>query len=256
MRKFKIAMKRDLTKNFFGNQSWPLTCRTWVMQQTWNNVWFIHLPVSSESLRHLIPQRLQIDTYQGQAWIGIVLFVMEGIYLRGVPVKLFPSFPEINVRTYVTFNGKPGVFFLSLDAEHWVTYTLGKKWFRLPYFYSHIAALNENQSFTYHCVRKDRLSPPAAFNGTVTPVSDVYFSKPGTLEYWLIERYRLFSVDSKGRIYSGEIHHVPWPLQKGEGAITMNTLISPFHAAPVTDAKPIFHFSSGVNARIWNIKKQ
>ncbi len=237
------------------HRSWPLPSKKWIMRQTWSNLLFAHWPLPPETLRPHIPPPLQIDTFDRYAWLGVVLFVMDGIYPRGLPsVSIFPKFPEINVRTYVQCNGKPGVYFMSLDAEHWVTYTIAKRWFRLPYYSAQISFQKEGQTFQYQSIRKGKTNTPIIFNGKYVPLSEVYFAKKGTLDHWLTERYCLYSTDNGVNIYCGEIHHRPWPLQKAEAEICTNTLFSPFNF-DLTEVKPIFHFSKGVDTLIWNIKK-
>ncbi|AIE61245.1 YqjF family protein [Bacillus methanolicus] len=241
--------------NDITHRPWPLPSKKWIMRQTWSNLLFAHWPVPPETLRPHIPPPLQIDTFNGYAWLGIVLFVLEGIYPRGLSyVSLVPPFPEINVRTYVQCNGKPGVYFMSLDAEHWITYTIAKKLFRLPYYSAQISFQKKGQTFHCKSIRKGKTNTPIIFNGNYVPLSEVYFAKEGTLDHWLTERYCLYSTDNGANIYCGEIHHRPWPLQKAETEICTNTLFSPFHF-DFTEVKPISHFSKGVDALIWNIKK-
>lgn len=230
--------------------------KNWIMKQSWKNLLFAHWPIPVDVIRPYVPKPLQVDTFERYAWIGVVAFVMDGIFLRGLPgMPLFAKFPEINVRTYVHFNGKPGVFFLSLDAPHWVTYTLARKWYRLPYFYSQIHTQQDQPEFYYHSLRKDRRSSfPASFDGKFMASSDVYFSKKGMIDHWLTERYCLYSVDAKGNIYHGEIDHTPWPLQNVEAAIYQNTLIAPFKIE-LPRMQPLFHFSAGVDSIFSNIKR-
>ncbi|MGG4267921.1 DUF2071 domain-containing protein [Peribacillus simplex] len=101
-----------------AHRPWPIPLKKWIMRQTWRNLLFTHLPLPAETLRPHIPPHLEIDTFGGNAWLGVILFVMEGIYPRGLSsLSLTPKFSEINVRTYVQCDGKPGIFFMSLDVE-------------------------------------------------------------------------------------------------------------------------------------------
>ncbi|OLO37091.1 hypothetical protein BTR23_14255 [Alkalihalophilus pseudofirmus] len=227
----------------------------WILNQTWKNLLFLHWPVHHEHLEQHIPKQLQIDSYRGIAWISIVLLMMDSISLKAVPFSIFPAFPEINVRTYVVYNNEPGVFFLSLDAEHWSTYTLAKKWYRLPYYHSEISFYNDGSEYTYESIRRDKTSVNSLFHGTFSTKPEVFYAKPNTLEYWLLERYHMFSADHSNHIYSTEISHRPWPLQLAEVEIKRNTLLSSLHIFP-SDIKPKVQFSSGVKALITNIKKQ
>ncbi|WP_423800590.1 YqjF family protein [Neobacillus sp. SAB-20_R2A] len=230
--------------------------KNWIMKQSWRNLLFAHWPVPVEVIRPFVPKALQIDTFERYAWIGIVVFVMDGIFLRGLPrLPLFAKFPEINVRTYVKYKGKPGVYFLSLDAPHWATYTIARKWYRLPYFYSEIHAWEERAEFSYNSVRKDRKSTsPVGFDGKFSASSEVYFAECGTLDHWLTERYCLYSVDAKGNIFCGEIDHAPWPLHRAEADICQNTLVSPFKF-DLPKMAPFLHFSPGVDSIFSNIRR-
>ena len=238
-----------------AHRPWPLPSKNWIMRQSWRNFLFTHWPIPTEILRPHIPSTLEIDTYNGSAWLGVVVFVMEGIYPRGLSsISLTPAFPEINVRTYVHYDGKPGILFMSLDVGDWASYTIAKKWYRLPYKKSSISFQQEGQTFRCQSVRKGKTNPPISFQVKYTPVSEVYFPKEGTLDHWLTERYCLFSSDNGNVIFCGDIHHRPWPLQKASANISRNTLFSPFDLA-VSGTKPVFHFSKGVDTLIWNIKK-
>ncbi|MGG2091983.1 DUF2071 domain-containing protein [Bacillus sp. S13(2024)] len=238
-----------------NHRLWPLPSKKWIMRQTWKNVLFVHWPIPAEILQPYIPSSLKIDTFDGYAWIGVVIFVMDGIYHRRLPsVSLVSKFPEINVRTYVQYDGKPGVYFISLDVEDWASYTIARKWFRLPYYSAQISFQKEGQTFHCQSMRKEKTNTPITFNGKYVPLSEIYFAKKETLDYWLTERYCFYSTDNKSNIYCSEIHHLPWPLQKVETEIYMNTLFSPFHF-DFTEIKPIYHFSKGVDSLIWNIKK-
>ena len=208
-----------------AHRPWPLPSKNWIMRQSWRNFLFIHWPIPAEILRPHIPSFLEIDTYNGSAWLGVVVFVMEGIYPRGLSsISLTPTFPEINVRTYVHYNGKPGIFFMSLDVGDWASCTIAKRWYRLPYKKADISSRKEGQTFHCQSVRKGTKNPPIPFQVKYTPLSEVYFPKEGTLDHWLTERYCLFSSNNGGNIFCGEIHHRPWPLQKVKAEIIRNTL--------------------------------
>ena len=121
---------------------------------------FTHWPIPTEILRPHIPSTLEIDTYNGSAWLGVVVFVMEGIYPRGLSsISLTPKFPEINVRTYVQYDGKPGIFFMSLDVGDWASYTIAKKWYRLPYKKSQFLFNKKGKPFIAKVFVKGRQIP-------------------------------------------------------------------------------------------------
>src|ERR1700687_6083754 len=118
-----------------AHRPWPLPARGWVMAGTWRDLLFAHWPVATTSLRPLVPARLRIDTFDGQAWLAVVPFRMSGVRLRGTPAMPWLSaFPELNVRTYVRCGAKPGVWFFSLDAGNPLAVGIARAWFHLPYY--------------------------------------------------------------------------------------------------------------------------
>lgn len=238
-----------------AHRSYPIPSRNWIMRQTWNNLLFLHWPISPKQLQPFIPSPLQIDIFNQYAWIGIIVFCMGGIYPRGFSLKsLTPKFKEINVRTYVLLNGKPGVYFLSLDVPDWASLTIAKRWYHLPYHPAKVSIQKEEQ--TFHClsIRNGKANSPISFNGKFKPISEVFFPQEGTLEHWLTERYCLYSTKTGDDIYCGEIHHRPWPLQIAEAEISHNTMFSPFEW-DLSDVKPISHYAEGMDTLIWNIKR-
>ncbi|MBU8880406.1 DUF2071 domain-containing protein [Bacillus sp. FJAT-29790] len=242
--------------NEVAHRPWPVPSNKWVMRQTWSNLLFLHWPISSESLRPYIPPSIQIDIFGEYAWLGVILFVTEGVYPRGLSsVSLACKFPEINLRTYVIYNGKPGIYFLSLDSRNWASTMIGKSWFHLPYYYAQISFQQKGQAFHFQSTRKGKIDEPIKFSCNYAHSSEVYFTQEGTLDHWLTERYCMFSSDKGSNIYSVDLHHRPWPLQKAEAEIYTNTLFSPFHF-DLSEVKPLSHFSKGIDALFWNIKKQ
>ncbi|MCQ6278424.1 YqjF family protein [Bacillus sp. EB600] len=241
--------------NDISHRPWPLPSKNWILRQTWNDLLFVHYPIPVELLRPHIPGSLQIDTFDGTAWLGVVVFVMEGIYFRGLAaVSLTPKFTEINVRTYVHCNGKPGVYFMSLDVGNLASLLIAKKWYRLPYQPAQISIQKEGESFYCQSLRKGKMKIPIAFEGKYVPLSEVYLPEKGTVDHWLTERYCFFSTNKRGSVFCGEIHHRPWPLQKVKAEIVRNTLFTPFQV-DVEEEKTITHFSMGVEAFFWNIKR-
>ncbi|MCY9695065.1 YqjF family protein [Paenibacillus alginolyticus] len=238
------------------SRSWPLTNKPWIMHQIWNDLLFAHWPISIETLRPLLPAHIPIDTFDGTAWIGVVPFHMSGIAPRGLPpLPYFSAFPEINVRTYVTIQGKPGVYFFSLDAHNRFAVEAARFAFHLPYFYAHIQVQHqaENTIF-YQSLRKDNRARHGEFAGEYRPSSDIQLANPETLEYWLTERYCLYCTDRRGNVYRGEIDHDPWPLQSAEASINVNTLPYSF-GIQLPDTSPLLHFAKKLKVKIWALEK-
>lgn len=238
------------------SRSWPLPARPWIMQQIWNDLLFAHWPIPFEIIRELVPTSMPIDTFEGTAWVGVVPFHMTGVTLRGIPaLPYFSSFPEINVRTYVTMNDKPGVYFFSLDAHNKFAVEAARSLFHLPYFYTQIKVkqLATNTTF-YHSVRQDSRAQHGEFLGEYHPSAPIRYALPGTLEYWLTERYCLYCQDRQGGIYRGEIDHDPWPLQLAEADISINTLPASF-GIMLPEHSPVLHFAKQLKVKIWALGK-
>ncbi|WP_257131809.1 YqjF family protein [Bacillus sp. AFS017336] len=227
----------------------------WIMSQSWENVLFMHWPISAKLLQTHIPKELTIDTYDGTAWLGIVLFSTNGVYLRGMPsISLLPICPEINVRTYVKYNGKPGVYFLSLDVSNWVLYTIAKHWFHLSYFPANISSQKIKNIFHFESKRIKSKKEIIQFDCKFETNSNDYLAKEDTLEHWLTEKYCFFSNDQKGNIYRCDIDHTQWTLQNVDLTISINTMCTPLNFR-LPNTSPITHFSPGVETILWNIKK-
>jgi uncharacterized protein YqjF (DUF2071 family) len=227
----------------------------WIMRQNWRNLLFAHWPVAPEAIQHLLPNGVRPDTYDGQAWIGVIAFRLDGIGLRGLPaVPPFNAFPEINVRTYVTYNGRPGVFFLSLDANNRAAMALARPWFRLPYTYSQISFLQEGDSFHFDSCRRGMGAPQAEFSGVYYPTGEPGAALTGTIEHFLTERYSFYTTNAKRELYRCDVFHQPWPLQQAKAAIQKNTMPAS-HGIQLPDTAPVLHYSSGVEAQIWPLRK-
>src|SRR5262245_8592783 len=158
-----------------NNRSWPPPSKPWVMKQIWHDLIFAHWPVPVDQLRPLIPARLQIDTYEGQAWIGVVPFHMSGIRPRLFPaIPWLTAFPALNVRTYVVTDEKPGVWFFSLDAANPVAVAIARRWFLLPYFHARMSCREDSDGITYSSQRIHRAAPSANFVGQYHATSGVF----------------------------------------------------------------------------------
>ncbi|MCY9660577.1 DUF2071 domain-containing protein [Paenibacillus chondroitinus] len=238
------------------SRSWPLPAKPWIMHQIWNDLLFAHWPVPVEIIRNLLPSSIPIDTFEGTAWVGVVPFHMTGVTPRGIPaLPYFSSFPEINVRTYVTIHGKPGVYFFSLDAHNKFAVEAARILFHLPYFYTQIEVKQTSNNTTfYHSVRQDPRARQGEFLAEYRPTSPIRQAIVGTLEYWLTERYCLYCKDRSGRIYRGEIDHDPWPLQSAEAEISMNTLPASF-GIKLPEEAPVLHFAKQLKVKIWALEK-
>ena len=210
------------------HRPWALPSKPWVMTMAWVDLLFAHWTVSVEALRAIVPAKLELDLFEGRAYVGVVPFRMEGVgprFLSWMP-EGGPSpraFPELNVRTYVRVGDKPGVFFFSLDATSRLAVWGARTFFDLPYMNAAIKLQRDGDWITYDSRRRDARGGEGDFVGRYRPMGEPYLSEPGSLEYWLTERYCLYADNGRGRIKRGEVHHVPWPLQRAEAEIETNT---------------------------------
>jgi uncharacterized protein YqjF (DUF2071 family) len=225
------------------------------MKQTWLDLLFAHWPVRYERLRELVPPGLELETYDGYAWIGIVPFRMDSIRMRGLPpIPYTKAFAELNVRTYVKAGDKPGVYFFSLDAANRFAVMTARRFFFLPYFYARMQVTQRAQVYNYVSRRKDDRGASVSFEGSYSPVSSSFYAASQTFEHWLTERYCLYSIDDKQNVWRGEIHHLPWTLHSAEADISINTMASG-QGIELLDAKPLLHFSKRLDVLIWPIYK-
>jgi len=240
------------TLNNLAHRPWPLPERKWTLSMRWADLLFMHWRVDAVAFRRRIPAGLELDLFEGQAWLGVVPFCMVDTRLRGLPPMPFASsFPELNVRTYVRRNGKSGVWFFSLDATSWLAVQTARRFFHLPYEHAQMSAETVEGTIQY---QSDRRDGRAKFVGSYRAVGPVTLAKPGTLEHWLTERYCLYSADSKDGLWRGEIHHEPWPLQSAEVEVRMNTMTAPLGIS-LPDTQPVVHFAKALDVIAWSIDR-
>ena len=226
----------------------PIT--PWVGRMRWLDLAFLHWPVRPDVLRPMIPASLTIDTFDGQAWIGVVPFRMEGVRLRAAPsVPTTGAFPEINVRTYVHGAGRAGVWFFSLDASSRLAVRGARFLYNLPYFDADITVRSEGDFTYYYSRRVHRAAPEAAFLARYRPVGNIYQAEPGTLDHFLVERYCLFMFDARRGLGLLDIDHEPWPLQRGAAAVSANTMTAPLGIT--LQREPLVHYAGALDVRAW-----
>jgi uncharacterized protein YqjF (DUF2071 family) len=222
----------------------------WLQAQSWLGLLFAHWPVDLAALRPVVPAELPIDRHDGQAWIGIVPFYLTDLRLRGLPpLPGLSSFPELNVRTYVTIDGKPGVYFFSLDAGNPAA-VAGARLMHLNYFYAWMGVDRRGDEVAY---ASRRIAPPptgARFRARYRAVGPAYNALPGSLAYFLTERYCLYTVEGRARVSRLEIHHPPWPLQDAEAEIELNTMTAPIGLS-IPDAAPLLHYARRQDMVAW-----
>jgi uncharacterized protein YqjF (DUF2071 family) len=233
-----------------SHRPWRLPEAPWLMTQSWHNLLFAHWPVDAALLRSRMPPGLPLDLYEGQAWIGVVPFRMSNVAPRFVPALPWVSeFAELNVRTYVTVGGKPGVYFFSLDAESALAVAAARSLLHLPYFTAQMQVQCEAGRVDYSS-RRVGGGVPAELVARYQPAGPPFHAEPGTLDHFLTERYCLYNVDARFRAYRLEIHHPPWALQRADATFPVNTMTE---AAGVRlpAIAPVLHFSPRQDMVAW-----
>ena len=226
--------------------------RPWIMTQTWNHLLFAHWPFDPHELRAAVPAELPLDEYGGQAWLGIIPFHMTNVSPRGVPnLPAVSAFAELNVRTYVTVDGKPGVYFFSLDAGSALAAAAARVLVGLPYFAAAmVVQVREGAEVRYRSSRLPDRGRSADLRAAYRPAGAARPPEPGSLEYFLTERYCLYTVDRRRRTHRLQIHHPRWPLQPAEADIEVNTMAAAA-GLDLPAVSPLLHYARRQDMVAW-----
>jgi uncharacterized protein YqjF (DUF2071 family) len=219
---------------------------------TWSDLLFMHWRVPEEALRRLVPAALEIDRFQGEAWLGVIPFYMTDVRPRWTPPVLASRFLELNVRTYVRHNGRAGVWFFSLDAASRLGVWAGQRFFCLPYQFAEMSQISRGDLIVYKSRRA--AAPDVQLECEYKPRGPQYHASPGSLDSWLTERYCLFAASSSGQLFRGDIEHAPWPLQAAEAEVEINTMTGPLGIALRSEA-PLLHFARRLDVRAWALTR-
>jgi len=239
---FKAGILDDV-----AHRPWPMPNAPWVMTQSWHDLLFAHWPLDPDLLRPKVPASLPLDCFDGRAWIGVVPFSMRNVAPRGVPaLPWLSAFPELNVRTYVIVDGQPGVYFFSLDAANPVAVWVARTVIGLPYFTAEMSV--DVRGDEVQCQSRRKRSPRVQFVGRYRPTGPAFQPQRGTLEYFLTERYCLYTADRT--VKRLEIHHPPWTLQVAEAELGVNTMTEPIGIVLPAE-KPLLHFAKRQDAVAW-----
>jgi len=197
--------------------------RRW-LEMTWRDGLFLHWAVAPETITETLPDSLSVATHDGNAYLGVVAFVMDDIRPRGAPLGL--SFPELNLRTYVVGPNGPGVYFYNLDADDRLGVSVARRLFALPYYRAVMDVTRtgdgDSNAIRFTSRRTHAGVPPAQFDATYEPTGESFTSDPGSLDAFLLENYRFYA--DGNRLYCGEIGHDPWRLREATADVRTNTL--------------------------------
>jgi uncharacterized protein YqjF (DUF2071 family) len=236
------------------HRPWPIPHAPWIMGQTWERLLFAHWRVPEDRLREVVHPKIPLDTFDGSAWIGVTPFTVTGFHVRGTPPPPgVSSFHEINVRTYATIDGKPGIYFISLDAASRLAVETARRAYRIPYFEADIGVEHDDDANRIRCTheRTQKDGPAAGFAAEYEPAGAVYNAEPGSFDYWMAERYCLYTVDDDQRVLRGDIHHPPWPLQPADLKIAHNTMGN--QVGIELEGEPTAHFARRQDVVFWPI---
>lgn len=225
-----------------------------VMRQSWRDLLFLHFPCDPAEIAPLLPKGLTVDTFPDEtgaerAWIGLVPFLMKDVrWGFAPPVPGSHTFPETNVRTYVHREGRdPGVWFFSLDAANRLAVQIARAAFSLPYFHARMSLRREGESILYEGSR-----PEAASRIEAVPGASLAPSEPGSLVFFLVERYLLYAARGD-RLWSGRVFHRPYALREARLVQVEESLV----AASGIKSRAFVHtvFSEGVDVEVFPLHR-
>jgi uncharacterized protein YqjF (DUF2071 family) len=227
-----------------AHRPWPLPDEPWVLAQTWNDLLFCHWPLPVEEVRDQVPGELEVETFDGSAWLGVTPFLLTDLRFRNLPpLPLLSHFLEVNVRTYVRAEDKPGIWFFNLDASSRLAVEGARLTYHLPYFWARMTREVGEREIRFRSERER-----AALDLSYAPASaEASPPQDGTLEAFLTERYCLYA-HHEGRLYRADIHHPQWRLRGAEAELRRNTMPPP----PVrVEGDPLLHLGERQDALVW-----
>jgi hypothetical protein len=244
-----------------GHRPWLPPDGQWLLSQSWNDLLFAHYAIDPATLRRLIPEELTLELYDGAAWLTLSPFSTSHMRPSGIPpLPGLSFFSQINLRTYVTMDGKPGLYYFSVDAANLTAVWCARIFFRMQYWHSKIqvsGATIQARAATEPTIhfRASRLHGPVAANGpakldvSYAPEGEAERARRGSLDEFLTERYCVYSWD-RGKFYRIEAHHQPWALQRVGVEFRANSIADPLGLA--LPMKPdLCHFSRSLKMLAW-----
>jgi uncharacterized protein YqjF (DUF2071 family) len=214
-----------------------------LLSMRWRDLMFAHYPVAPDRLRARLPDRVSVDTYDGQGWLGVVSLTMADVRPLFAPFGL--TFPQVNLRTYVTVDGDPGVYFFSMDADERLAVTASRKSAGIPHYLAEASVRRDDTDVRFESERVQAGEPDAEFRATYGPAGELEHVEPGSFEAFAIDRYR-FYLPGRKALYTGVVDHDPWRLRSAAATVEENTL---FAAADLgrPAAKPRLHVAPPVD---------
>lgn len=250
-RSIEAAARQPAAARETGHRPWPPPPAPWVLAQTWVDTCFLHWPVDVAELRRAVPRELPIETFEGRAWLTITPLLIRASRPRHVPpLPLLSSFPELNIRTYTSVGGTPGVYFLSLDCASAIAVAAARAAYRLPY---RLARMTMRREGAATAQRSRRVAPgplPARLSVRYEPRGPAAAAPAGSLDHWLLERYCCYAVDRVLGVLRAEIHHPPWLVQGASVELGENTLAAA-HGLSIEGPPPLAHVGRTQDVLFW-----
>ncbi|MDQ0217800.1 YqjF family protein [Peribacillus cavernae] len=233
------------------HRPYPLQPSPWLMTQVWRDLLFMHYPVSTDIIKSYIPTELELDIFENKAWISMIPLRITNMRARGIPpVPYMNSYLELNVRTYVVYQGIPGIYFFSLDANHPLVVTGARTVTGLPYKHANMSFEKHEETFHY---ASQRIHTAKKLNVAYQPGHILFEPQEGSIDHWLLERYCMYSFRG-GQILRGDIHHDKWKVNRAEAVISTNTLV-PFIPGEFIGKPPLLHYSRRRRFFIYPLKE-
>ena len=234
-----------------GHLPFPMPGRPYAISQEWRDLTFMHWKVDAERLQPHLPDGLEIDFFEGEAYVGVIPFIMKNVRPRGLPsVPGISTFAEFNVRTYVVKDGQPGVFFLTLDAKSLVTCFHAPRAYGLAYRYAKAKVKRHGDTLQW---QSRRSSDGAELRGTSTAKGRMQSAEAGSLEHFLFERYCLYT-EHNGCLRRAYVYHQPWTFQEGDMTLEANSLLESYDLGLDVHAPDLVHISKGLPVKTWPIE--
>lgn len=218
--------------------------------QRWTDLLFLHWEVPAEAMRALLPEPLELDTFDGRAYVGLVPFAMRDVRPRWAPKALAFNFLETNVRTYVIHKGEPGVYFLSLEAASRIAVGVARARWKLPYFRAQMSMSSADDGTVTYTSKRLQGEEAPALHVRYRVGEPLPPSAPGSLEFWFLERYLLFTVRGS-TLLRGQVYHTPYPAHSAEVLELDDGLVSAAGLPPATYPADFTHFAPGVTVDIF-----
>ncbi|MFC4448970.1 YqjF family protein [Halorussus aquaticus] len=211
----------------------------------WRDVLFANWAADPSVVAPHVPDSVSLDTYDGRAWLSVVAFVNVDVRPRWLPAGTGIRIPEVNLRTYVTREGRPGVYFFNLDVSDPFTVLGARLTHLLPYYFASISVESRDDRVRFESRRRHPGARPARFDATYGPEGERFEAERGSLAEFLTERDRYYTESPRGRLRYADVHHAKWPLYDADATVEENSLFRA-NAFETPDADPICYYSPAV----------